>query len=117
MIPSGATQRIFVTKCFAAIDVDGPAVVNGLGATGGLVEANNSDRKQRIPAIRYSWANVSVNSIHPSHNGINPDDNGNPYSIKYGGLGGCNETGITYDCFTLGMYMVETAWAAWQAAP
>lgn len=42
--------------------------VKGFGATGGLVGANNSDRKQVVPIIQSSWANVEVSSTHPADN-------------------------------------------------
>jgi hypothetical protein len=76
--------------------------VTGFGATGGLVGANNSQRKQVVPIIRYCWANVTVASTHPTNQALNSGDNDNPYNIKYGGLVGCNENGLTQDSYALG---------------
>lgn len=76
--------------------------VTGFGATGGLVGANNSQRKQVVPIIRYCWADVKVSSTHSTNEALNSGDNNNPYNIKYGGLVGCNENGITQDSYALG---------------
>ncbi|MDD4668047.1 MAG: hypothetical protein PHR59_08730, partial [Candidatus Cloacimonetes bacterium] len=109
LIGSSATKKVYITRCYATVYNQGDAivVVRGFGATGGLVGANNSDRKQQIPVIRYCWANVKVESTHPGNYKINPNDpvtgaGTNPYNIKYGGLVGCNETGISYDSFAFG---------------
>lgn len=101
LIPSGATKKSLITRCHAKPD-GGSATVSGFGATGGLVGANNSNRKQQVPVIQYCWANVTVSATHPNNVTINPGDNGNPYNIKYGGVVGCNETGVTFDCYALG---------------
>ncbi len=76
--------------------------VTGFGATGGLVGANNSQRKQVVPIIRFCYADVTVASTHPTNQALNSGDNSNPYNIKYGGLVGCNENGITQDSYALG---------------
>jgi len=103
LVPSGSRKKVFITRCYAKPDeVGGTATVSGLGATGGLVGANNSDRKQQVPVIQYCWTNVIVSSTHPTHVGINPDDRPNPYNIKYGGIVGCNETGVTFDSYAWG---------------
>lgn len=100
---------VIIERCYAiASGVGGSATVSGFGATGGLVGANNSDRKQQIPVIRYSYAIVTVSATHPNNSARNPNDetatNGvfNPYNIKYGGLVGCNENGLTMDSFARG---------------
>lgn len=86
----------------------GTATVSGLGAVGGLVGSNNSEAKQRVPIVRYSYAYVTVSSTHPTNITRNPADPtgtsgiNNPYNIKYGGLIGCNENGITLDSFARG---------------
>ncbi len=98
---------VIIENCYA-IPSGGSATVSGFGATGGLVGANNSDRKQQVPVVRYSYANVTVSSTHPTNSFRNPNDetavNGifNPYNIKYGGLVGCNENGLTQDSFARG---------------
>jgi len=97
MIPSKANKKVYVTNCYAT-----GGTVKGFGATGGLVGANNSDRKQQVPVIRYCHASVTVSSTHPLNNSINTGDNNNPYNIKYGGLVGCNENGITEDSYARG---------------
>jgi hypothetical protein len=80
----------------------GTATVKGFGATGGLVGSNNSVEKQRVPIIRFSHAIVTVSATHPNNTAVNPADFPNPYNIKYGGLVGCNENGITQDSFARG---------------
>ena len=102
------THIAYIENCFAKPNgVEGTAVVNGFGSTGGLVGANNSDRKQRIPIIRFSYANVTVSATHPNNTAANPFDEieeayFNPYNIKYGGLVGCNENGTTQDSYAYG---------------
>jgi len=103
------SYTVIIDRCYAiASGTGGSATVKGLGATGGLVGANNSDRKQQIPIVRYSYAIVTVSSTHPNNVSRNPGDetatNGvfNPYNIKYGGLVGCNENGLTMDSFARG---------------
>lgn len=102
------TNIAFIENCFAKADgVGGSAQVNGFGSTGGLVGANNSDRKLRIPIIRFSYADVEVSATHPYNQALNPYDEiedtfYNPYNIKYGGLVGCNENGSTQDSYALG---------------
>ncbi|NCB27810.1 MAG: hypothetical protein EOM62_20515, partial [Bacteroidia bacterium] len=96
LIPSNATRRSLITRCYAKPD-GGTATVSGFGATGALVGANNSNRKQQVPVIQYCWANVTVSATHPTNTAINTGDNDNPYNIKYGGVVGCNETGVTFD--------------------
>lgn len=87
---------------------DANSYVMGFGATGGLVGANNSVDKQRVPVIRYSSANITVSATHPGNYAPNPGDRVgntsvyNPYNIKYGGLVGCNENGITQDSYARG---------------
>jgi len=83
------------------------ASVQGFGATGGLVGANNSNAKQRVPVIRACWAQVPVSATHPTNYALNPNDYFgstvyNPYNIKYGGLVGCNENGVTQDSYARG---------------
>lgn len=91
-----------------AVIGDGSSYVMGLGAVGGLVGANNSVAKQRVPVVRFSSANITVSSTHPFNYAPNPDDpvgnTGifNPYNIKYGGLVGCNENGVTQDSYARG---------------
>jgi hypothetical protein len=95
---------VYIENCSAkpAKPESGTATVKGFGATGGLVGANNSNEKQRVPIIRFSHAIVSVSATHPTNTTINPADTPNPYNIKYGGLVGCNENGITQDSFARG---------------
>lgn len=97
LMPSNASRKTFVQNC----SVDG-GTVKGFGATGGLVGANNSDRRQQVPVIQYSWSNVTVSSTEASNTALNSGDNNNPYNIKYGGIVGCNETGVTFDCYAKG---------------
>ncbi|MDZ4181631.1 MAG: FlgD immunoglobulin-like domain containing protein, partial [Candidatus Cloacimonadaceae bacterium] len=98
---------VIIERCYAKASA-GTATVRGLGAVGGLVGANNSNAKQRVPIIRYSHAIVTVSSTHPNNIARNPNDPtgttgiNNPYNIKYGGLVGCNENGITLDSFARG---------------
>lgn len=88
--------------------VYGNGYVRGFGATGGMVGANNSVAKQRVPVVRFSWANITVSATHPNNYTPNPNDPvgntgiNNPYNIKYGGLVGCNENGITQDSYARG---------------
>lgn len=86
-----------VENCYA----DG-GTVNGFGATGGLVGANNSNRRNYVPRVVFSWANVSVNSRFPTNTVPNPNDNNDLFNIKYGGLVGCNENGLTQDSYARG---------------
>ncbi|MDZ4121124.1 MAG: hypothetical protein U1C33_01790, partial [Candidatus Cloacimonadaceae bacterium] len=101
--PSNATRTVLVSNCSVN---DG--TVKGFGATGGLVGANNSNRKQQVPVISFSWANVTVSATHPANVTRNPNDSigntgiNNPYNIKYGGLVGCNETGVTMESYARG---------------
>lgn len=102
-VPNTATKTVLVSNCTA----DG-GTVKGFGATGGLVGANNSFRKQQVPIISFCWANITVSATHPSNVTRNPDDRigntsvYNPYNIKYGGLVGCNETGVTRESYARG---------------
>lgn len=106
MIPARAGYKVVTSNCYAQVlgifDEGKEPYVKGFGATGGLVGANNSDRRQQVPVIQFCWSNVNVSSTHPNHSGINPADNGNPYNIKYGGIVGCNETGVTFDSYATG---------------
>ncbi len=101
------SYTVYVEKCYA-IPSAGTAQVRGFGAVGGLVGANNSDSKQRVPVVRLSFANVAVSATHPNNTARNPNDPtgtsgvNNPYNIKFGGLVGCNENGITQDSFARG---------------
>lgn len=101
------SYTVIIEKSYAIASA-GVAKVQGLGAVGGLVGANNSNAKQRVPIIRFSYARVSVSSTHPNNVARNPADPtgtsgiNNPYNIKYGGLVGCNENGITIDSFARG---------------
>lgn len=97
LMPSNASRKTFVQNC----SVDGGTVM-GFGATGGLVGANNSDRRQQVPVIQYCWSSVTVSSTDPTNTALNSGDNNNPYNIKYGGIVGCNETGVTFDCYAQG---------------
>lgn len=103
-LPDTAGKTVIISNCSAY----GDAYVRGLGATGGLVGANNSDRKQRVPIIRYCWTNATVTSTHPTNIAANPNDyygsprKFNPYNIKYGGVVGCNENGVTSDSYAWG---------------
>jgi len=102
------SYTVYVSECFAIPDANNTAYVKGFGATGGLVGANNSERKQKVPYIRYSYAKIPVSATHPANNTANPNDYFgkpviyNPYNIKYGGLVGCNENGVTQDSFARG---------------
>jgi len=102
LLPDVKKGKLVITEnCYATGNV------SGFGATGGLVGANNSNVKQAVPIIRYCYADVEVSSTHPNNTTINPNDpeesNGiNPYNIKYGGLVGCNENGVTQDSYALG---------------
>lgn len=103
------SYTVYIERCSAeASGVGGTATVTGFGATGGLVGANNSNEKQRVPVIRFSRAYVTVSATHPNNYTPNPNDRigntsvYNPYNIKYGGLVGCNENGVTQDCFARG---------------
>lgn len=101
---SGKTT-VIISNCSAS---GTDATVSGFGATGGLVGANNSDRKQRVPIVRYCSTDVSVSSTHPTNVTTNPNDyfgsprKYNPYNIKYGGVVGCNENGVTSDSYSWG---------------
>ncbi len=97
-LPDRNNGKLVITEnCYVS---DG--TVTGFGATGGLVGANNSQRKQVVPIIRFCYANVTVASTHPTNHALNSGDNNNPYNIKYGGLVGCNENGLTQDSYALG---------------
>jgi hypothetical protein len=103
------SYTVYIERCSAeASGVGGTATVQGFGATGGLVGANNSDAKQRVPVIRFCRASVTVSATHPNNITPNPNDRignttvYNPYNIKYGGLVGCNENGVTQDSFARG---------------
>ena len=82
--------------------------VKGFGATGGVIGANNSTARQRVPILRLCWSNVDVSSTHPTNTWINPNDyfgsprKYNPFNIKYGGVVGCNENGVTQDSYGRG---------------
>lgn len=99
---------VYVSRCYAIPDANNAAYVRGFGATGGLVGANNSDRKQQVPFVRFSYAKIPVSATHPYNYTPNPNDRigntavYNPYNIKYGGLVGCNENGVTQDSFARG---------------
>lgn len=102
------SYTVYIEKCYAEASGGGSATVKGFGATGGLVGANNSNAKQRVPIIRFCYAKVNVSATHPNNTTRNPNDytgSGgiyNPYNIKYGGLVGCNENGVTQDSFARG---------------
>ncbi len=96
LIPKKKGKLVITENCSAT------GTVSGFGATGGLVGANNSNEKQAVPIIRYCYANVTVSSTHSSNQALNSGDNNNPYNIKYGGLVGCNENGVTQDSYALG---------------
>lgn len=102
------SYTVYIEQCYAKASGSGTATVRGFGATGGLVGANNSDAKQRVPVVRLSWAYVTVSATHPNNYAPNPNDTigstgiSNPYNIKYGGLVGCNENGVTQDSFARG---------------
>lgn len=102
------SYTVYIEKCYAEASGGGSATVKGFGATGGLVGANNSNAKQRVPVIRFCYAKVNVSATHPNNTTRNPNDytgSGviyNPYNIKYGGLVGCNENGVTQDSFARG---------------
>jgi len=100
MIPSNARYKVITSNCYVNGDVD--SYVKGFGATGGLVGANNSNRRQQVPVIQFCWTNINVSSTHQENTAVNPDDNGNAYNIKYGGIVGCNETGVTFDSYAKG---------------
>lgn len=105
MLPDLSGKVVYVQNCSST------GTVTGFGAVGGLVGANNSKGKQSTPIIRSCSSSVTVTSTHPGNTTRNPDEfldswNFNtfwtPYNIKYGGLVGCNENGITQDCFATG---------------
>lgn len=102
------SYTVYIERCYAIQQGEGTATVTGFGATGGLVGANNSNAKQRVPVIRLSYARVTVSATHPTNYTPNPNDRVgntsvyNPYNIKYGGLVGCNENGVTQDSFARG---------------
>jgi len=103
LLPSTAGKTVITSWCSAF-----GGTVSGFGATGGLVGANNSDRKQNVPFIKYSFSNVTVSSTHPTNTSLNLADSFgkpikyNPYNIKYGGVVGCNENGVTSDSYAWG---------------
>lgn len=97
MMPGNANHKTYTENCSVV-----GGTVSGFGATGGLVGANNSDRRQQVPVIQYCWSNVTVSSTHPDNVSLNSGDSNNPYNIKYGGIVGCNETGVTFDSYALG---------------
>lgn len=103
------SNSVYISECYAIPDGSNTAYVKGFGATGGLVGANNSDRKQQVPYIRFSYAKIPVSATHPYNSKGNPSDAfgnnpsiQNPYNIKYGGLVGCNENGVTHDSYAWG---------------
>jgi len=97
-LPDRNNGKLVITEnCYVSV-----GSVTGFGATGGLVGANNSQRKQVVPIIRFCYADVTVASTHPTNQALNSGDNNNPYNIKYGGLVGCNENGVTQDSYALG---------------
>jgi len=100
MIPSNALYKVITSNCYA--QGDGDSYIKGFGATGGLVGANNSNRRQQVPVIQFCWTNMNVSSTHPENTASNSSDNGNAYNIKYGGVVGCNETGVTFDSYATG---------------
>lgn len=112
LLPNTTPARsytVYIEKCYAEPSGGGgSASVSGFGAVGGLVGANNSNAMQRVPVIRFSYANVAVSATHPNNTSRNPNDytgSGsiyNPYNIKYGGLVGCNENGVTQDSYARG---------------
>lgn len=101
------SYTVIIERCYAEPS-GGTAQVRGLGSVGGLVGANNSNAKQRVPIIRFSYAKVTVSATHPNNVARNPNDPtgtpgiNNPYNIKYGGLVGCNQNGVTQDSFARG---------------
>lgn len=103
------SYTVYVERCYAIPSgSENTALVKGFGPTGGLVGANNSNAKQRVPVIRLCYTKVNVSATHPNNYTPNPNDRigtsnvYNPYNIKYGGLVGCNENGITQDSFARG---------------
>ncbi len=98
LLPSDASHTTIVENCYAA----GNVTVRGFGATGGLVGANNSQKKNIVPIIRYCYADADVESRFPTNSIQNPADNNELFNIKYGGLVGCNENGLTMDSYSRG---------------
>ncbi len=97
-LPSNASFTTIVENCYTA----GTITVRGFGATGGLVGANNSQKKNMVPIIRYCYSNADVESRFPTNTIQNPNDNDELFNIKYGGLVGCNENGLSMDSYSTG---------------
>ncbi len=98
LLPSNARHETVIENCY----ITGTAIVRGFGATGGLVGANNSQKRSRAPVIRYCYSNADVESRFPTNTIQNPDDNNEYFNIKYGSLVGCNENGYTIDSYSTG---------------
>ena len=98
LLPSNASQTTIVENCYIA----GTATVRGFGATGGLVGANNSQKKNIVPIIRYCYSEADVESRFPTNTIQNPNDNDELFNIKYGSLVGCNENGLSQDSYSTG---------------
>jgi len=97
LLPSNAAYVSLIENCYAI-----NSTVRGFGATGGLVGANNTQKSNRVPKILYCYANVTGESRFPTNTIANPDDNGEIFNIKYGGLAGCNENGLSMDSYARG---------------
>ncbi len=98
LLPSNASYTTIVENCYAT----GTVTVRGFGATGGLVGANNSQKKNIVPVIQYCYSEADVQSRFPTNTIQNPDDNNEYFNIKYGSLVGCNENGLTMDSYAKG---------------
>ncbi len=98
LLPSNAAYVTYVENCYVA----GTATVRGFGATGGLVGANNSQKKNIVPVIHYCYSEADVESRFPTNTLLNPDDNDELFNIKYGSVVGCNENGLTMDSYGRG---------------
>ena len=98
LLPSNAAYTVITEQCW----VGGTSNIIGYGATGGLVGANNSARSNRVPVIRYCFSNATVESRWPTNSVLTGEAGSEPYNIKYGGLVGCNENGMTTDSYATG---------------
>ncbi|MCF7805298.1 MAG: T9SS type A sorting domain-containing protein [Candidatus Marinimicrobia bacterium] len=81
-----------VENCY--VEDSGSGSVTGLGGVGGLLGDNNSLGKKAVPIIRYCYAKIDVASSDPANTS---DDN-----TKYGGLVGCNQSGMVSNCYATG---------------
>ena len=98
LLPSNASYTTIVENCYAA----GNVTVRGFGSTGGLVGANNSQKKNIVPIIQYCYSEADVESRFPTNILQNPSDNDELFNVKYGGLVGCNENGLSIDSYATG---------------